>query len=73
MLAGCAGIHLRVALPDAPSAVTAATKLCNWEPSGHLHAEVQGERWHVWDDRGNAQAFLNRYNDGDGTYFCVGL
>jgi hypothetical protein len=71
-VAGCAGIHLRVALPDAPAAITAATKLCNWEASDHLHAEQQGDKWHVWDDRGNAHAYLNRY-DTHGTYLCVGL
>jgi hypothetical protein len=71
MLAGCA-IHLRVALPDAPSAIAAATKLCNWEVSDHLHAEQQGDKWHVWDDRGNAHAYLNRF-DTRGTYLCVGL
>lgn|GEM_PF-6438430 len=70
-LAACS-IHLREAIPDADTAVASAVKLCNWQASEHLHAELQGQRWHVWDDRGNAQAFLNRY-DTRGTYFCVGL
>jgi hypothetical protein len=72
MLAGCGAIHLRVAIPDAPSAIAAATKLCNWEATEHLHAELQGDKWHVWDDRGNAHAYLNHY-DTHGTYLCVGL
>ena len=71
-LTGCADLHLRVALPDAPSAIDAAVKLCNLEKSEHLHAEVQGDKWHVWDDRGNAHAYINRYETG-GTYLCVGL
>ncbi len=65
-------VHLRVAVPDADTAIATAVKLCGWEPSEHLHAEPQGERWHVWDDRGTTLAFLNRY-DTHGTYMCIGL
>jgi outer membrane lipopolysaccharide assembly protein LptE/RlpB len=70
-LCGCA-IHLREAIPDAPTAVVVAAQLCNWAASDHLHAELQGDKWHVWDDRGYAHAYLNRF-DTRGTYLCVGL
>jgi hypothetical protein len=71
---GACTVHLREALPDAPAAVAAAVRLCHWESSDHLHAQPQGsDKWHVWDDRGNADAYLNRYKNGDGTFVCVGL
>ena len=72
---GACTVHLREAVPNAPAAITAATQLCNWWPAdheGHLHAEPAGDKWHVWDDRGGAEAYLNRYDTG-GTYVCVAL
>ena len=68
-------MHLRETVPNAPAAITAATALCNWWPAdheGHMHAELSGDKWHVWDDRGGAEAILNRY-DTPATYVCVTL
>ena len=68
-------IHLREAVPDAPTAIVAATQLCNWAAADHegrLHAALTGDKWHVWDDRGGTEAYLNRWDTG-GTYVCVGL
>jgi hypothetical protein len=59
-------------VPDAPSAIATAIKLCNWQmPPASLRAELNGDRWHVWDDAG-MHAYLNRYDTGN-PYVCVGL
>ena len=71
-LAACA-VRPREAIPDAPTAIAAATKLCNWTSSENLHAELRaGTKWHVWDDTGEHDAYVNRY-DIDGTYVCLTL
>jgi uncharacterized lipoprotein len=62
----------RDAVPDETTAIATAAKLCHWEMSDHLHAKPDGDRWRVWDDRGGAQAVVNRKGDGQ-TYLCIGL
>ena len=70
---GACAARLRETIPDAPAAVAAAARLCNWTSVDNLHAELLGgTRWHVWDDGGERDAFVNRY-DIDGTYVCVTL
>ncbi|HUO89701.1 MAG TPA: hypothetical protein VMU08_11035 [Rhizomicrobium sp.] len=71
-LAGC-GTHPREVIPDDQTAIATARTFCRWDGSvNHLHAELKGDKWHVWDDAMQNQAFLNRYDSG-GTYVCVGL
>jgi hypothetical protein len=70
-LAACS-THPRDAVPDAATAMTTAATLCGWEASDSLHAEMNGARWHVWDDKRPLQAYVNRYDTG-GSYVCIGL
>ena len=72
VLSACVG-HPHEITPDGTAAIATATQICKWADTGHMHAELKdGKLWHVWDEEGLHDAYVNRY-DSDGTFVCVTL